>query len=222
MNGTGPADSPRPSRRRNQEGAWPALVIVQNLQRKQQLFADMLHYLPTCSTICRHAPLFADAGNYLPSQAIIRRQKGRFFADTFLTRLRLHPSETFHFPFWAPPSPPTFGAASRSASPAARPRFLPARQPARILEWYTICRQKVHYLPTLYTICRQKVHYLPTLYSFCRQRFIICRHSILFADKGLSFADTVYTIYTVYDMVYNCQILFPDISDKMVCQLHTK
>jgi hypothetical protein len=77
-------------------------VILQKLQSKQQLFADMLHYLPTRSTICPHRQLFAVTGNYLPSQATISRQKGRFFANTFLTRLRLHPSETFHFPFWAP------------------------------------------------------------------------------------------------------------------------
>ena len=102
--------------------------------RHAPLFADKLHYLPTRSIICRHRHLFADTGSYLPTQATIRRQKRPFFADTFLTRLRSQPSETFHFPFRAPPSrppPPTFGAPSRSASPAARPRFLPARQPAR-------------------------------------------------------------------------------------------
>jgi hypothetical protein len=88
--------------------------------RLAPLFPDNVHYSPTTSTIPRQCVLFPDNVHYSPTCSTFSRQKGSIFADTFLTRLRSQPSETFHFQFQVPlPAPPV-----RSSSP-------PALRPAR-------------------------------------------------------------------------------------------
>ena len=153
--------------------------------RHAPLFADKLHYLPTRSTICRHRHLFADTGSYLPTQATIRRQKRPFFADTFLTRLRSQPSETFHFPFRAPPSrPPPRRSELRPDPPARRPASGSCR-PASPRE----IKNGTLFADKMFIICRQGI-------LFADKMFIICLQGILFADKGSLFADKVYYVPT--------------------------
>jgi hypothetical protein len=104
------------------------LPTCSTICRQAPLFADKIHYLPTQASICRHRQLFADTGNYSPTKtSIFCRHVPN--APTFAT-LRNVSFSLSGPPL--PPPPPTFGAPSRSASPAARQRFLPARQPARI------------------------------------------------------------------------------------------
>ena len=103
------------------------LPTCSTICRQAPLFADKIHYLPTQASICRHRQLFADTGNYSPTKtSIFCRHVPN--APTFAT-LRNVSFSLSGTPL--PTPPPTFGAPSRSASPAARPRFLPARQPAR-------------------------------------------------------------------------------------------
>jgi hypothetical protein len=112
-------------------------VIVQKFpeqtacfSRLAPLFPDNVHFSLTMSTFPRQCPLFPDNVHYSPTCSTFSRQNGCIFAYTFLSPLRSQPSETFHFPFRdpTPPHPPlTSGAPPRSASPAARPRILPAR-----------------------------------------------------------------------------------------------
>jgi hypothetical protein len=180
--------------------------------RHAPLFADKHHYLPTRSTICRHRHLFAYTGSYLPTQATISRQKRHFFADTFLTCLRSQPSETFHFPFRAPPSSPLPLRSELRPDPPARRPASGSCWPSSLREikngtlfadkMFIICRQSllfaynIYYLPTKCLLFADKVYYFATRYTICRQRFIICRQGILFADKGSLFADKVYYLLT--------------------------
>jgi hypothetical protein len=112
------------------------LVIVQKFPEQTAcfsllapLFPDNVHYFPTISTIPRQRPIFPDNVHYSPTCSTFSRQKGSIFANTFLTRLRSQPSETFHFPFRVPrPAPPRLELLP--ASPAARPLIPPALPPA--------------------------------------------------------------------------------------------
>ena len=153
------------------------IVIVQKFAvqtaticRLAPLFADLLHYLPTQSTICRHRPLFADTVHYLPTKrSLICRHVPN--APTFASLRNVSFSLSGHP---TPTPPPTVGAPSRSASQAARPRFLPARQPAAPAREI---RNGILFADKRFNICRHSI-------LFADKRFIICRHSILFADKG--------------------------------------
>ena len=101
------------------------LPTCSTICRQAPLFADKIHYLPTQASICRHRQLFADTGNYSPTKtSIFCRHVPN--APTFAT-LRNVSFSLSGTPL--PTPPPTFGAPSRSASPAARPWILPAHKP---------------------------------------------------------------------------------------------
>jgi hypothetical protein len=148
-------------------------VIVQRIpeqtacfSRLAPLFPYNVHYFPTTSTIPRHSPLFPYNVHYFQTCSTFSRQKGRIFTYSFLTSLRLQPSKTFHFLFWAPLLPPP-RSELLPASPAALPLILQARPSAHKKEWYTISRQKGSFF-------FDNVHYFQT------KRFIISQHSTLF------------------------------------------
>jgi hypothetical protein len=89
------------------------------------LFPDNIHYIPTQSTISRQHLLCTDNVHYFQTCSTFSRQKVSIFTNTFLTRLRLQPSETFQFPFR---SPPPFGAPT--SQPCGQPAD-PAGQASR-------------------------------------------------------------------------------------------
>jgi hypothetical protein len=131
-------------------------VIVQNFAGKTAAFcrlaplsADLLHYLPTPSTIFRHQPPFADMLHYLPT-------KSSFFADKSASRAYVRiPPKRFIFPFGTPhPDPPPDVRSSvqigqpggLSAVPAG-----PQPRPAKL--------EMVYYLPTKGSLFADIVYY---------------------------------------------------------------
>ena len=155
------------------------------------------NFFPTCSTFCRHAPLFSDMLHYFPTQATIFRhaplfsdKRSLFFrhvpnAPTFATLRNV----SFPLADTPPPRPPPMvGAAPRSASPAARPLFLPARQ---FRKMFYIFRQPFYIFRLPFYIFRQLFYIFRQQFYIFRQQFYIFRQHSIFSDKVYYFPTNV-------------------------------